>query len=570
MRISSVSSGLVLAVVTSFGCATARAPFDVLIVGGEILDGTGSPARRLDVGIRDNAIAAIGELATAEAERVIDATGLVVTPGFIDMHGHSDFTLLVDGRALSKVTQGVTTELLGESSSAGPVLGPARPDREKELADLGLELDWTTLGEYFERLERQGTSINILSAVGSGQVRASVVGYENRAPTEQELARMVELVEQAMQDGAVGLSSGLIYPPNSYASTEELIALAEVVSRHGGLYITHIRNEGDRILEALDEAIRVGREAELPVEVLHFKRSGVRVDGSSEEPTARDAVALIERARREGVSIYANQYPYHASQTTLGVRLPDWAHEGGTERLLERLRDSEIRQRLSGEVAADLARGVGGATPETVLFGATPYEPHKRFQGMYVAGIAKEMGVPPSEAILELIDKADGRARAIFFGMREEDVRYLMALDWVTVGSDGSAVAPEGILARTHPHPRWYGTFPRVVGHYVREEKVLMLPEAVRKMTSLPASRLGLEDRGTLAEGYKADITIFDPEHIVDRSTFEEPHQFSEGVRYLLVNGTLVLDEGRHTTEMPGRVLRRRASKPETSASSTP
>lgn len=552
-------SGLCLGLAVQ-GCGGPS--FDLVIRGGLLVDGTGAPAREADVGIRGDSIAAVGNLADARAVRVIDASGLVVAPGFIDMHSHSDFTLLVDGRALSKVTQGVTTELLGESGSAGPALGPVRPELERTLAELGLTLDWTTLGEYFQRLERQGMSVNVVSTVGSGQVRAAVVGYENRPAIVDELQRMEELVDQAMGDGAVGLSSGLIYPPNSYASTDELIALARVAARYGGIYLTHIRDEGDRLLEAVGEAIHIGREAGLPVEILHFKRSGVRLAGGPDGATIQEAAALIEAAQGEGLRVHANLYPYAASQTTLGIRVPDWAHEGGREKLVARLRDPATRARIRGEIAAEFAKGIAGSTPETIMLGSTTYEPHRRFQGKRISEIAQELGIDPAEAVIELLDKANGRAVAIYFGMREEDVRYALALPWTTVGSDGTAVAPEGILARAHPHPRWYGTFPRVLGRYVREQNVLSLEEAVRKMTSLAASRLGLADRGTVAPGFKADLVAFDPNTILDRSTFEKPHALSQGVKYLVVNGVLVLDDGVHTGALPGRVLRHGKARP--------
>jgi N-acyl-D-aspartate/D-glutamate deacylase len=546
---------LVTTLVLFLSCVQSQR-FDVLIKGGRLIDGTGAPARLADVGIKDDIIVALGDLNDAVAEKKIEAGGLVVSPGFIDMHSHSDFRLLVDGRGLSKVMDGVTTELLGESSSAGPVMGPARSEREKSLKRLELSLDWTTLGEYFERLERQGMSVNILSTVGSGLIRASVVGYDNRPATSEELERMAKLVGQAMQEGAVGLSSGLIYPPNQYASTEELIRMAEVAAEHGGIYLTHIRGEGDKLLEALKEAIEIGREADLPVEVLHFKRAAVRLDGEPENPSIQDAVALIEQAQQNGVKIYANMYPYSASQTGLGVRLPDWVHEGGREKLLERLRNPQIRARIRIEVNESLSQGIASRTPDTIMFGSTPYEPHRRFLGMRIDAIAREMKIKPAEAIIELIEKADGGAGAIYFGMREEDVRFGLMRPWTTIGSDGAAVAPEGILAQSHPHPRWYGTFSRVLGHYVREEQIMTLPEAIRKMTSLPASRLGLVDRGIIAVGKKADLVIFDADAIIDKATFTEPHQFSEGIQWLLINGQLVIAEGRHTGAMPGRVLR--------------
>ncbi len=545
-----------------WGCQPAADPtFDLLIRGGDVLDGTGSRSRQADIGIRGAAIAAIGDLTSATAVQTIDATDLVVAPGFIDIHSHSDYSLLVDGRGLSKTMQGVTTELLGESSSAGPVIGPTVGERQKSLADLGLELDWSTLGEYFDRLERQTISVNIASTVASGQVRAAVVGYDNRPATPEELKRMEDLVEAAMLDGAVGLSSGLIYHPNLYATTEELIALAKVAARYGGIYVSHIRNENVDILPAIEEAIRIGREADIQVEVLHFKRSAVHLDGTPEVPTIRDAAEAIEKAQQEGIRVYADVYPYAAGYSTLNMRIPDWALEGGREKLLERLRDAEIRQRIEDELRQLLASGQAGRTPDTIMLGRTPYEPHQAFQGKRIDEIANELGLDPAEAYLELIDKADGVTGGIFFGMRESDVDFALALPWMTVGSDGSSLSPEGILSQSHPHPRSYGTFPRVLGHYVREKKVLSLPEAVRKMTSLPASRLGLVDRGVITVGKKADVVVFDASTIADLATFTDPHQLATGVRWLLVNGKVVIAEGQHTGAKPGRVLRHRRSQ---------
>lgn len=531
--------------------------FDLLIRGGELHDGTGAPGRRADVGIAGDTIAAVGDLSGARAERRIDANGLVVAPGFIDMHSHSDFTLLVDGRGLSKVYQGVTTELLGESGSAAPAVGPARDELARSLAEYELALDWTSLAEYFARIERQGNSVNIVSTVATGQVRAAVVGYDKRPPTAGEMSEMEALVEQAMREGAVGVSSGLIYPPNQYASTEELIALAKVAARHGGIYVSHIRNEAGGLLDALQEAIRIGREAGIPVEVLHFKRSSIQLESAEQKPSIQDAAELIESAQREGVKIYANVYPYAASQTTLSVRIPDWAREGGRLKMLERLRDPGTRAKIREEVRANFARGIGGVTPDTILFGRTTYEPHRRFQSKRLAEIATALNVEPAEAILELVDKADGSTSAVYSSMRQEDVRYALTLPWTTIGSDGAAVAPEGILAQSHPHPRWYGTFPRVLARYVREQKALTLSDAIRKMTSLPASRLGLADRGTIAAGNKADLVVFDAAKIIDHADYARPHRLAEGVLHLLVNGQLVLRDGKHTGAKPGRVLRK-------------
>ena len=531
-------------------------PLDVVIRGGQLVDGSGDVPRPADVGIRDDLIVAVGDLADAAADRVVDARGLAVTPGFIDMHSHSDYTLLADGRALSKTFQGVTTELLGESSSVAPMEGSVRSEAEQTLASLGLELDWTTLAEYFARLERQGSSVNVMSTVASGQVRAAVVGYDNREPTGAELQQMEQLVDAAMRDGAVGLSSGLIYPPNSYASTEELIALATIAGQHGGLYVSHIRNENDQLLDALDEAIRIGREASVQVEVLHFKRASVRLAGGQESPTIRDGVAAIEEAQRDGVRVYANVYPYAAGQSTLNMRIPDWAQEGGRQQLVERLRDPETRERIRQDVATTLASGLAGRTPDTIMFGRTTHEPDRRFEGKYIGEIASALGVEPAEAYLQLIERAEGSTGGVFFGMREADVEFALSLPWSTVGSDGSGLAPDGVLASGHPHPRSYGTFPRVLQRYVRERGELSLPEAIRKMTSLPASRLGLTDRGLIAVGKKADVVVFDPDGITEHATFAEPHQLSTGVHWLIVNGQVVIADGQHTGARPGWVLR--------------
>jgi len=537
--------------------SSAQGGFDLVIRGGDMVDGSGAPPRRADVGIRGDTIAEIGDLTGATATRIVDARGLVVAPGFIDMHTHSDYTLLVDGRALSKITQGVTTELLGEADSAAPAVGPVRPDREKALADLQLTLDWTNLAEYFARVERQKTSVNIVSTVASGTVRTAVVGFQNRPATSAELRKMEELVEEAMQQGAAGLSSGLIYSPNSYASTEELIALSKVAARHGGIYVSHIRNEGAGLLQALEEAIRIGREAAIPVEVLHLKRNAVSTNATAERGTIREAVALLEKAQRDGVRIYADVYPYAASATTLSTRIPAWALEGGTGQFLAHLRDSSTRKKLLTEIESELSRGIAGSTPGTILLSRTPYEPHRNFQGKRINEIADEMRTSPADAILQLVERAEGRAGAIYFGMREPDVEFALTRPWTTIGSDGLALSPDGILARSSPHPRSYGTFPRVLGHYVRERKLLSLSEAIRKMTSLSAARLGLRDRGTLASGMKADLVVFDPATIADRATFDKPHQLSTGIRWVVVNGEPVLADGSHTGAKPGRVLRR-------------
>jgi len=521
--------------------------FDVLIVGGSVIDGTGSAAQMADVGLRGDVIARIGDLSGAGATHVIDASGLTVSPGFIDMHSHSDRTLLVDGRALSKVMQGVTTEMVGESGSAAPVFG-----------DRGENTDWTTFAGYFDRLERDGISVNLLSSVASGTLRGGVVGYDDVPATPAQLEEMKEHIRQAMEDGAWGVSSGLIYVPNRYASTEEIIELTKVAAEYGGFYMSHMRDEADDLVAGVEEAVRIGREAGVPVHILHFKFSGTRSRMTHDVSPFRTAVAVVEEARAEGVDVYADVYPYLASSTTLNMRVPEWAHEGGGAALAARIRDPEIRRNLRQDIVEHLAKGIPAGTPETVLLSRTPYEPHQAYQGMTIDRVAEAMGLEPADAILELVEKANGGASAIYFGIREDDLEYALSLPWTSIGSDGSALAPQGELAQSHPHPRSYGTFPRLFARYVRERGVLTLPEAVHKATGLPASQIGLTDRGLLREGMKADVVIFDAESIRDLATFEEPHQLAEGVRHLFVNGEAVVEDGQHTGAKPGRVLRRR------------
>jgi len=551
-----------------FGLSSLAAPqpaprlgaeaFDLLIRGGDVIDGSGGAARRADVGIRGDTIAAVGDLSSAAGTRVMNAGGLTVAPGFIDMHSHSDYSLLVDGRAWSKVTQGVTTELLGESESAGPITALNRDAIARTLAGLGVSLDWSTLAGYFDRLERGKISVNVASAVASGTVRAAVVGYDDRLATARELKEMEDLVEEAMRSGAVGLSSGLDYVPNRFASTEELIALARVAGRHQGIYVSHLRGAADDLLGALNEAIRIGREARIPVEVLHIKRAlvgGGGTSGRQDTATLQDAVALLERAQRDGVAIYADVYPYIAAQTGLADRMiPVWAQEGGARRMVERIRDLDQRPRI---VAATRGLVANGIREDRIMLSHTAYEPHRRFQGQRIGDIARTMGLEPAEAIVELVDRAEGRVDAIYFVMREEDVEYALRLPWTTIGSDGAAMSSTDRVGGESAHPRSYGTFPRILGHYVRDRKILELPDAIRKMTSLAASRLGLTDRGLLSPGMKADVVVFDPATIADHATYEQPMQRSTGVRWVVVNGQVVLEEGEHTGARPGRVLRR-------------
>jgi len=526
-----------------------RADLDVLFVGGSVVDGSGAPARPADVGVRDDRIAAIGDLRDRSATRVVDASGLVVAPGFIDMLGQSEATILVDPRGVSKVTQGITTEVTGEGVSAAPASVVTVRRDSATYAAWGLVVDWHDLDGYFRRLERSGTPINLATFVGATQVREYVIGYARRAPTRAELAWMEALVDTAMRQGALGVSSSLGYAPAVYASTAELVALARVAARYHGVYGTHIRS--------LSEAFRIGREAGIPVEVWHLKLAGRANWGRMPGLLRR-----FEALRREGRHLGANSYPYTASATGLDAAVPAWAHAGGDDSLLARLRDPAIRARLKREMEARAARGGDesfsggdGGLGNVLVLGVLD-STLRRYEGRRITDIARDEGRDPYDALFDLIVADRARTGAAFFTMDESDVAAAIAAPWVGVGSDFGAVAPDGPLQMRRVHPRAYGTFPRILGHYVREEHALTLENAIRKMTAVAASRMGLRERGLLREGFFADITVFDPATIADRATFEDPHQPSVGVRYVMVNGRFTMDDGRLTSERPGRALR--------------
>ena len=547
-----LASGLLLGLVL---CHAAQEPqYDLLIVHGQILDGSGSSAIDASVAVRDGRIAAIGRLDPATAKRVIDATGLVVAPGFIDLHSHSDFTLLVDGDAQSKIRQGVTTEILGESDSAGPVLGPAVDEFDRSLKPTGIKRDWKTLGEYFARLERQHTSVNIASYVGSGQVRADVVGFTNRPAHDDEMDAMKELVEQAMREGALGVTSGLIYAPNMYANTKELIELAKVAAKYGGIYTSHIRGEGAHGVQAIQEAIQIAIKANLPAHILHFK-----MDGKDNWGHMGQQIKTIDEARSNGVDITADQYPYIAAMTGLEQCLPPRYLEGTSQQIVARLKTADARKRIREDIANGLpgwedneVKSVGGW--HGVMVASCQKTENKKDEGQRMDEVAKMMGKDPVDALCDLLISEEGSAGAIYFSMSEPDVELAMKQPWVGIGSDGSAVSPEMVFVGK-PHPRFYGTFPRVLGVYVREKKVLTLPEAVHKMTGLSAKIVGFTDRGLLKPGMAADITLFDPATVIDKATFENPAQYPVGIPYVIVNGVVVIDKGEHTGAKPGRVL---------------
>lgn len=529
--------------------------FDLLIRNARIIDGTGSPWYSGAIGLRDGRVAAIGSLSDAQANQTIDAAGMVLAPGFIDMLGQSDLSILVNPQVPSKIFQGITTEFSGEGGSPGPLNDAIIAADRLAYDHFKIDPDWRTLGQYFARLERQGIGINVGTYVGATQVRRMVLGDVDRTPTDADLTRMRELVRQAMQDGAVGLSTSLQYPPAPYAKTEELIALAAEASRNGGVYATHMRSESDEILPALDEAIRIGREAKIPVEIWHLKTAGKRNWGRMGEVVAR-----IESARRAGVDIAADTYAYPAWFNSLSAMVPPWAHDGGTAKLLERLRDPAARRRIRHdmETAGSWENNAWQeiSDPKAILIGAVQNPALLPLQGKTLAEVAKQRKADPIDALLDLLIEDRAYTYVAVFGMSEPDVALALQQPWVSINNDSQGTAPDGILGQDHPHPRAYGTFPRILRKYVREEKRLTLEDAIRKFTSLPAQRMRLSDRGVLKAGMWADIVIFDPAQVRDLATFAKPNQLSEGMRWVLVNGVAVIADGKATGALPGKVLR--------------
>jgi len=529
--------------------------YDVIVRGGHVIDGAGNPWFKADVGIRDGRIVRIGNLVGAQAARVIDATGQVVTPGFIDMHTHSEYTLLYDGNAQSKIRQGVTTEVVGEATSPGPIEGPGVEPNQELLKPLGIDLTWSTLDGYFQRLLKTKSSVNLASYVSACQVRYDVVGYENRPPKPEELEKMRQLVASTMEQGAVGLADAL-EATCGYAKTDELIEEAKVVSRYGGIYGTHLRGEGDKVLDSIREAIEIGEKANVPVEIFHIK-----VAGSNNWGRMPELVALINSARARGVDINANQYPYIAANHPTLPLLPPWALEGGVDKTMERLRDAQLRGRIKHDIENGLpdwnsnyVRQSGGW--QGIVIGATHTAKNASLPGKTLEENGRIREKDPADAFFDLLLEEHGQVTCMPFMMNEKDVQTALHEPWVDIASDGSSLATEGVLAAGHPHPRNFGTFPRVLGHYVRDEKVLTLEDGVRRMTSLPAQRLGLKDRGLLREGYWADVVVFDPNRISDKATFASPEQYPEGIDYVIVNGRVVIDQGKHTGERAGKALR--------------
>jgi len=536
--------------------AAAVAPYDVVIRNGHVIDGTGSPWYAADIGIRGGKIAVIGRLDDAPARRTIDARGMVVAPGFIDMLGQSETTILLNPHLPSKIFQGITTEVTGEGGSIAPLNEAILKADHVTWEHYGVKPDWRTFGEYFSRLRKQGMGINLASYVGATQVRRMVLGDDNRAPTAAELERMKVLVRDAMRQGAIGLSTSLQYAPAPYAKTEELIALAAEAAKAGGIYASHIRDEGDTIMAALDEAFRIGREAKIPVEIWHLKAAGKANWGRMPE-----IIRHIQEARDSGLEVGADTYAYPASFNTFSAVIPPWAHDGGDKKLIERLKDPALRARIRKELEAPSAEWnnewlqVEG--PQSFILGAVQNPKLMPVQGKTVAEIAKIWNKDPIDTVFDILIQDEAFTMVGMFTMSEPDVALALKQPWVSICNDSQGTALDGILGKEHPHPRAWGTFPRILRKYVREEKLLTLEDAIRKFTSQPAARMRFTDRGVLKTGMWADVVIFDPATVTDRATFEKPNQPSEGMRFVLVNGVPVIEEGKMTNALPGRVLTR-------------
>src|SRR4051812_12119139 len=537
--------------------STASPPpqYDILIKNGRVIDGTGRAGFVADIAIKNDRIARIGKLSNARARRTIDAKGLVVAPGFIDLLGQSETNLLVDPRAMSKVMQGVTTEITGEGSSVAPINERLIAEEGEYYKRYNITVDWRTLREYFSRLERQGIGVNLGTFVGATQVRSFVIGFDNRPPTTDELIQMRRLVAEAMEDGALGLSTSLQYVPARFAKTNEIVELALVAERYGGIYATHQRSEANALDSSLAEVFEIGRRAHIPVEIWHLKTAYKKNWGRMPEILKR-----IDAARASGLKINADVYPYTAASTALTACLPPWALEGGMERMLERLRDPATRERLKREIMADssdwenIHLGSGGGAG--VLISSVVHPELEGLQGKRINEIAVEQKKDDLDALFDLILADHGETSAIYFMMSEDDLRAAMRSPFVAICTDSGARAIDGPLSTAKGHPRGWGSYPRILSRYVRDEHLLTLEEAVHKMTGLSAARVGLKDRGTLREGAFADIAIFDPQTVRDRSTFEQPNQYPEGIPFVIINGQISVDNGQRTKALAGHVLR--------------
>jgi len=552
LRLSAV---LALSVIGGLPTPAPDGGYDVLVRGGTVYDGTGSPGRRADVGIRGDTIAAVGDLSAASARTVVDARGLAVAPGFINMLSWSTESLIVDGRSQGEIRQGVTTEIFGEGNSMGPLTDEMKRRMKEEQGDLKYDVKWTTLAEYLAYLEKKGVAPNVASYIGAATVREHVIGLDDRPPTPAEMDRMRALVREEMEAGALGIGSSLIYAPGTYAKTEELVELCKAAAPYRGKYISHLRSEGDRLLEAIDELVRIGREAGVPAEVYHMKAAGESNWGKEDQ-----AIARIEKARSEGLKVTADMYTYTAGATGFDACIPPWARDGGYDALFRRIQDPETRPKIIADMRRpaegweNLCRAAG--SPERLLMVEFKTDALKPLTGKTLAEAAKTRGTDPESTILDLVLQDRTRIGVVFFLMSEDNVRKQVRLPWVSFGSDAASMSPEDPFTRSSTHPRAYGNFARLLGRYVRDEKLVSLKDAVRRLSALPAENLGLDRRGRLAPGMFADVAVFDPATIADRATFEKPHQYAVGMRHVFVNGVQVLKDGEHTGATPGRALK--------------
>src|SRR5262245_13528161 len=555
-RIAALAALAVLGFSIDSGSMPSHQPssFDVIIRGGTVYDGTGSAGRRADVGLRGDRIAGVGDLAGASAASEVNAGGLAVAPGFINMLSWATDSLIADGRSQGELREGVTTQIFGEGDSMGPLTPEMKKRRVDMMGDIKYDITWTTLSEYLKDLERRGVSQNVASFIGATTIREHVVGLQDKKPTPAQLDEMRALVRQEMEAGALGIGSSLIYAPAFYASTEELVELCKVAAQYRGKYISHIRSEGNRLLEAVDELIRISREAGLPAEIYHLKAAG-RANWSKID----QAIAKVEAARKEGLKITADMYTYTAGATGLDASMPPWVLDGGYDAAYKRLADPETRKKIAAAIRAPsddweiLYRAAG--SPDRILLVEFKSDKLKPLTGKTLAEAATLRGEDPIDTVMNLVLEDRSRVGTVYFMISEDNIRKQIVLPWISFGSDAASMAPEPPFTKSSAHPRAYGNFARVLGKYVRDDHVLALPDAIRKLSGLPATNLELDRRGFLKEGMFADIVVFDPATIADRATFENPHQYAVGVRHVFVNGSQVIKDGEHTGRKPGRAL---------------
>jgi N-acyl-D-amino-acid deacylase len=535
---------LMLPLLALLAGAAHAAEYDLVIRNGTLYDGSGRPPVTGDVAVDGDTIVRLGDLGSDRGRQEVDAGGLAVAPGFINMLSWANVSLIADGRSQSDIRQGVTLEVMGEGFSMGPWNEAIKAETLEKQTDIRYDIEWTTLGEYLQYLEDRGVSTNVASFVGNGTLRHHVIGYDNRPATADELARMKDLLDTAMREGAMGVSSSLLYAPSMYADTAELIELARVAGRHGGMYVSHVRDEGERLLESIEEVITIAREADLPAEIYHLKASG-----QANWPLLDKAIGRIEQARAEGLALTADIYTYHASSTGLHVQLPDWAREGGIDAAIERLKDPQTRAKILAEVT--FRNG-----PDSILLVGFRNPALRKYIGRRLDELAAELGKTPAETMADLIVEDDSRVQVVYFSMSEDNIRKKMALPWVAFCSDAASMAAEGVFLKQSTHPRAYGSFARVLGKFARDEGIIPLEEGIRRLTGFPAENLKLDRRGRLAPGHFADIVVFDPARVRDRATFEQPHQYAEGMVHVWVNGEQVLRDGEHTGALPGRFVK--------------